>query len=390
MDKGVDADVGEDAGAVAADGARGDRGDAEGKGAARGAEGFGIYPGSGHTKGDDYHKYGAVVGWDGTRFRGWQLQGADPRFPERGAPRTVQGAIERAWSEALDPSRDPVERAVTAVSAGRTDVGVHAVAMPLHVWTPTRVDDLEAATRALAGTLPRDVWVVRLERVPREFVANVGVERKTYRFQLWDGAEGPPERHLGRCWWVADRRPKPPRGTPFVRGVDMRGPVPVVDVDAMRECAARTLVQTREFSGLAAPNRGVSKVRRKLRREARERGEEPGPKHDPHKESVRTIFRCDVERTEEHLVSIEVEGSGFLYKMVRLIASLLFDVGTGRRSLEDAERLIARADSHATALELRPAPSEGLCLREVCYAEDHPGASSMNPQPLTDDASLIN
>ena len=332
---------------------------------------------------EGHYKYGAVMGWDGTHFRGWQLQGADPRLPWRGRPRTVQGAVERAWSEALYPSLDPESRPVTVMSAGRTDVGVHALAMPLHVWTPECVGDLEAASKLVAAAMPDDLWTVRLALVPKDFDAKAGVQSKTYRYQMWDGEEAPPARLGGteRCWWLANRRPPAPPGTPRVPGKDARGPVPAVDVGAMRACAGASLVQTREFSGLSAPSSGISKAKRKARNAMRERGEEPGPKHKEDKMCVRTIFRCDVDRTEGHLVTVEVEGSGFLYKMVRLIASLLFEVGAGLRTLESAEALVARADSHATVQELRPAPPQGLCLVQVRYADDHPGADVMNPPP---------
>lgn len=51
------------------------------------------------------------------------------------------------------------------------------------------------------------------------------------------------------------------------------------------------------------------------------------------KTSVRRIYRADIYR-EGELIVIEVEGSGFLYNMVRIIAGTLVDIGKGKINRE--------------------------------------------------------
>ncbi|HZI67363.1 MAG TPA: tRNA pseudouridine(38-40) synthase TruA, partial [Thermoanaerobaculia bacterium] len=56
--------------------------------------------------------------YDGTRYRGWQIQ--------KNTDRTVQGVLVRAARELLGPD-------ASAGGAGRTDAGVHALAQVAHL-----------------------------------------------------------------------------------------------------------------------------------------------------------------------------------------------------------------------------------------------------------------
>ena len=78
---------------------------------------------------------------------------------------------------------------------------------------------------------------------------------------------------------------------------------------------------------------------------------------------MRTLWRADVTR-RDHDVEIIVEGSGFLYNMVRIIAGTLQGVGAGRL----APGAIARAIDTGDRLDLGvTAPAHGLTLMEVFY-----------------------
>ena len=81
------------------------------------------------------------------------------------------------------------------------------------------------------------------------------------------------------------------------------------------------------------------------------------------KDTVRTIWRADVTRDGDE-VKLIVEGSGFLYNMVRIIAGTLRDIGSGKLApgaLETAIRTGNRLDLGVTA------PAKGLTLMEVFY-----------------------
>ena len=83
------------------------------------------------------------------------------------------------------------------------------------------------------------------------------------------------------------------------------------------------------------------------------------------KDTVRTIWRADIQQSGTE-IALYVEGNGFLYNMVRIIAGTLIGVGSGkiergafRRAIESGSRL----DLGVTA------PAHGLTLMEVFYQE---------------------
>lgn len=65
------------------------------------------------------------------------------------------------------------------------------------------------------------------------------------------------------------------------------------------------------------------------------------------------------------LVTITITADSFLLRMVRNIAALLVEVGSGRLSLSHATHLMALKDR--SKLGLRPAPAHGLYLADVHY-----------------------
>ena len=78
------------------------------------------------------------------------------------------------------------------------------------------------------------------------------------------------------------------------------------------------------------------------------------------------MARADVER-RDHEVKLIVEGNGFLYNMVRIIAGTLRDVGSGKLS----PGALARAIETGNRLDLGvTAPAHGLTLMEVFYELD--------------------
>jgi tRNA pseudouridine38-40 synthase len=103
--------------------------------------------------------------------------------------------------------------------------------------------------------------------------------------------------------------------------------------------AAKTFVGTHDFAGFAA-NRGK-----------------------PEKSTIRTIYSVRVRRNGA-CVTIDFDGDGFLYKMVRLIVGALVRCALGKMRIEDVTE---RLDSgHAGRMRLA-APAEGLFLVRVRY-----------------------
>ena len=83
-------------------------------------------------------------------------------------------------------------------------------------------------------------------------------------------------------------------------------------------------------------------------------------------ETVRTISRLELERdpTVEGRIVMTIEGSGFLYQMVRTIAGSLVDVGRGFRPPEWISEALAARDRRQAG---PTAPPHGLTLERVIY-----------------------
>lgn len=79
--------------------------------------------------------------------------------------------------------------------------------------------------------------------------------------------------------------------------------------------------------------------------------------------TVRKIYDLQVERAGE-LVRIRVEGNGFLYNMVRIIAGTLLEVGKGKIPPERMGEIIIAKDR---SLAGPTAPAKGLRLVEIRY-----------------------
>src|SRR3989442_2757542 len=89
----------------------------------------------------------AVVHYDGAQFVGWQRQAKG---------RTVQAEIEEVLARLLG-------RRTTALGAGRTDTGVHALGQGVGFLADDRwAEDGAGLRRALHPLLPRGGWVERV------------------------------------------------------------------------------------------------------------------------------------------------------------------------------------------------------------------------------------
>jgi len=265
-------------------------------------------------------RYKLTLAYDGSAFHGWQKQ--KPIETEAGARplRTVAGVVE-------DALRRVMQQPIRLMGASRTDAGVHALGQVAHFDAATRIPDDRVAL-AINSRLPADVEVRRADPVESTFDAIRSVESKQYRYRIHNASERPLTlRHVvHHCW------------TPL-------------DVEAMRDAASR-LVGRHDFAGFAAA--------------------------DPDRRTtVRTVHRCEVSRVD-HEVQVTVEGDGFLYHMVRILAGTLVEVGRGRFEPTRIDHMLQQADRRETGPTL---PPQGLCLEWIRYRSERPAQA-----PLADPA----
>ncbi|MGL4914504.1 MAG: tRNA pseudouridine synthase A, partial [Romboutsia sp.] len=81
------------------------------------------------------------------------------------------------------------------------------------------------------------------------------------------------------------------------------------------------------------------------------------------KSNVRTIHSIEIQQNND-IIEIYVEGDGFLYNMVRIIAGTLIDAGLRRKSMNDIKYMIEAKDR---SIASDTAPSKGLHLYKVKY-----------------------
>ncbi len=219
--------------------------------------------------------------------------------------------------------QDHVERAFERISgesvrvhgAGRTDAGVHALAQCAHVDLPDNRLSAARWTTALNALLPPAIRVLRCQYVPKDFHARHSAKGKIYRYRIWSAPVLPPFEY-GRAWHVSQP----------------------LDLKVLNK-AAKAFAGTHDFAGFAA-NRGK-----------------------PEKSTIRTIYSVRVRRNGP-CVTIDFDGDGFLYKMVRLIVGSLVQCALGKMRIED---LTERLDFSQAGRTRLAAPAEGLFLVRVRY-----------------------
>lgn len=219
---------------------------------------------------------------------------------------TVEEVLNRELSKLLN---EPIE----VIGASRTDSGVHAYGNVAVFDTETRIPP-EKISYALNARLPKDIVIQ-------------------------DSCETAPEFHPRRTDCVK---------TYEYRILNTRFPLPTLrryahyvykplDVEKMRE-AAGFLIGEHDFASFCSAGSQV-------------------------KDTTRTVYRLDLKRDGD-MVSFQVEGNGFLYNMVRIIAGTLIEVGIGSYPPKRVEEMLLARDRVRCGPK---APACGLTLVKIKY-----------------------
>jgi tRNA pseudouridine38-40 synthase len=229
---------------------------------------------------------------------------------QKGQP-TIQECLEKHLSVlCAQPTR--------IFASGRTDSGVHALGQVAHVDIPENRTHIPWQ-KALNAMLPPSIRIVKAEEVGFNFHARYSCISKTYSYTMWTLSD----------YVLPQRR----------RYVWNTGPL---DFRAMDRAAAH-LVGEHDFTSFQ--NIGTD-VRSAVRR-------------------VTRIDRSPGITGQEQIWTFSA--TGFLKQMVRNMVGLLYQVGRGKISPDQARTILqARDRSQAPAT----APAQGLCLEYVEYPED--------------------
>ena len=237
--------------------------------------------------------------------------------------KTIQGEIDRAVRTIT--KRNDFE----LYGSGRTDAGVHALAQVAHLDVVTTLTP-EALVQRLNGELPDDINILSAAGVPHRFHARHDAVARRYLYQIARQRTAAAKEF---AWWV--REP--------------------LDIERMRQ-AAGAFVGFKDFEAFA---------------------ESAGPKQ-PERSTFVLVDRLDLEESGG-LILVGIEGSHFLWKMVRRIVGVLVEVGRGTIAPAAAAALFTSASGEPARLT---APPSGLFLERVYYEGDERGAAIAKATPV--------
>jgi tRNA pseudouridine38-40 synthase len=239
-----------------------------------------------------------TIEYDGGPFMGWQRQEHGP---------SVQQALEEALARMTGE--------LPAVhGAGRTDAGVHALAMSAHVEIEKNLTEHRLREGVNALVRPQPISVLAAKHAPDDWHARFSCIGRRYLYRILN-RRAPPALDQGRVWHVA---------------------MPL-DAQAIAEGAAM-LVGRHDFTTF---------------RSAHCQSDSP----------VKTLDRLDVRREGDEIL-IEAAARSFLHHQVRSMVGCLALVGRGQWKPEDIRAALEARDRSALGFN---APPQGLYFVEAIY-----------------------
>jgi len=243
-------------------------------------------------------RFRLTVEYDGRPFMGWQRQAHGP---------SVQQAIEEAIASVTGED-------VTLHAAGRTDAGVHGLAMTTHADIARAMTPFRLSEAINARLRPQPVAIIGCDTVSEDWHARFSCIGRHYRYRIVN-RRAPLTLDQGLAWRVTPR----------------------LDADAMH-AAAQCLVGLHDFTTF-----------RSVQCQA--------------KSPVKTLDRLSVRRQAQEVI-IEASARSFLHHQVRSMVGCLALVGQGKWDADDLAAALAARDRAALGLN---APPDGLYFVAADY-----------------------
>jgi tRNA pseudouridine38-40 synthase len=237
--------------------------------------------------------------------------------------RTVQGELDRAVRTVT--GRKDFE----LYGSGRTDAGVHAVAQVAHLDVSTTLP-ADTLRRRVNDDLPADIHILAAEQVPHRFHARHDAVARRYLYQIARRRTAFAKPYV---WWVKEP----------------------LDLDRMR-AAAQAFVGMGDFQSFAARDENLAEER----------------------STVVLVDRLDIV-SHGDLILVSIEGSHFLWKMVRRVVGVLVEIGRGELEPEAAADFLRGSSETPARLT---APPSGLFLERVYYSNEKRDVEVLPVTPL--------
>jgi len=244
-------------------------------------------------------RFAACIEYCGKHYCGWQRQ---PHSP------SVQAEVEKAISKVANED-------IQAVTAGRTDTGVHGIGQIIHFDTNSRRNSYEWQ-RGTNTYLPEDISLIWAVPVGADFHARFSALERAYRYVILNRPASPSYLN-GRVSWH-------PRE---------------LDTGVMQK-AANALVGKHDFSAFRAAGCQSKNPLKEVK-------------------SLR-VNRCG------SWVWIDIVADGFLHHMVRNIAGVLIRIGEKLAPAEWAQEVLLSRDRKRGGIT---APPGGLYFVSAKYEQ---------------------
>ena len=256
---------------------------------------------------EGFSRYRLELSWHGAGFVGWQSQPGQ---------RNVQDTLHAAVWPLLEGGPEALSR---PVAAGRTDAGVHAEAMTVHIDVRSGAlrPGLKVLERAINARLPLDLAVLRAQEAPEGFHARFSCTERGYVYRVLNTPVRQP-------LWEG-------------RALHVSGPL---DLAAMRR-AAELLIGEHDFAAFATQEE---------------------------RRTVRRLHKLDVVHSGQ-VVEFHVAGESFLRHMVRGLVGTLLRVGAGQQAPEQLARVLASRQRAQAGANVAP---HGLYFSVARYPAQAP------------------
>lgn len=244
-------------------------------------------------------RYLAVVSYRGTGFCGWQKQTVS-KFP------SIEVTIEEVMSRILSSE-------TKTYGSGRTDAGVHALGQTFHFDSKKELD-VNKFAHSMNELLPKDIRILSVEKVSKDFHARFNAKSKTYLYK------------------IRNKKVSDPFSSDLEYTLGQK-----LDVEKMVE-ASKLFVGEHNFQNFTS-------------------------KEEDEQKFSRNIWEIDI-KSEEDDIEILLKGNGFMRYMVRMIVGNLIQVGLGKMTSSDIKKALESKERKPSSYK---APAYGLYLKEVEY-----------------------
>ena len=158
-------------------------------------------------------KYQLLIEYEGTNFRGWQIQ-------KKGS--TIQGLVQKTLTKIL-------KQKINLIGSGRTDTGVHAIEQSAHFECKKRIINYDKFLKSMNYFLNKYlVTILKIKKKNQNFHSRFSAKMRVYKYVIINRFSK-PVLDKNKCWHIMKK----------------------LDLKIMKK-AAKKLVGTNDFSTFRA------------------------------------------------------------------------------------------------------------------------------------------